>query len=145
MSSNSEPPAIDVPKPGIVSIDPEREAEDWEEASGVARIWVWIVPVAMAHLALIYALVSRTFDFKLPAYLHSDLIFAWLWVNGAAVGLGAWFWKKGRIPVAAGKWLHGRRVRWLILIWLGSSLAWFLLPAVLGDGWDMLSALLNDW
>jgi hypothetical protein len=99
---------------------------------------MWAVPVAMVHLALIYAVASSAFNFRLPGYLHADKVLAWLWVNGAAIGVGAWFWKKGRVPVAAGKWLHGRRARWLILTWLGTSLAWFLLPAVLHDIWRVL-------
>ena len=145
MSTNREPSSIDAPGPDVVSVDEDMEAEDFREASGVARIWLWVVPVVVVHLALIYPLARSAFDFNIPAYLHVDGIAAWLWVNGGAIGLGIWFWKKGRIPIAAGKWLRGRRARSLILFWLGGSLAWFLLPAILNDMWDAFSAWLTVW
>ena len=138
MSSSDEPSLIDATDQEVVGVDRDMEEEDREAASGMARAGMWAVPVAMVHLALIYAVASSAFNFRLPGYLHADHVLAWLWVNGAAIGLAAWFWKKGRVPVAAGKWLHGRRARWLILTWLGASLAWFLLPAVLHDIWRML-------
>ncbi len=129
----------------VVTIDPRIEAEEWQEASGVARLGAYAVPVAVAHLALIYVLARAVFGFELPPFLHSDRMIAWLWVNGAALGLGAWLWSKGRAPIAPGKWLRGIRARWAILIWLASSLAFFLLPAVLGDAWNALSDWLGGW
>ena len=145
MNRTSEPPLIGADSPDVVSVDAETEVQDWQEASGVARIWVWVVPIVVVHLALIYPLARSAFDFELPGYLHADKVAAWLWVNGAAIGLGVWLWKKGRVPVAAGKWIRGRRARWFILIWLGTSLAWFLLPAMLSDAWEMLSTRLPSW
>jgi hypothetical protein len=99
----------------------------------------------VVHIALIYQLARVVFDVQFPAYLHVEQIMGWLWLNGGAIGLGIWFCKKGRVPTAAGRWLHGRRARLLIPIWLGVSLVWFLLPAVLNDGWDALSSWRNDW
>jgi len=145
MSSNGEPSLMDDPSRDIVTIDQIAEAEDWDEASGAARIWAWVVPIALVHLAPIYALARWAFDFKLPSGLHGDRILVWLWANGAAIGLGVWFWKKGRIPIAPSKWLLGWRARRLTLMWLGASIAWFVLPAVVKDAWDLLSASLSDW
>jgi hypothetical protein len=32
-----------------------------------------------------------------------------------------------------------------VLLWLGLSLAWFLLPALLGDAWGAVSASAGGW
>ena len=129
----------------FVRVDANVEADHWEEASGWARISVYAVPVAIAHLALVYALLSAIFEFRLPKFLHVDGLVAWLWVNGAALGLGAWLWRKGRFPLAPGQWLQGKSARWMIAIWLGASLGWFLLPAFLRDAWDALTRATSDW
>jgi len=129
----------------VVRVDAAVEADHWEEASGWARISVYAVPVAIAHLALVYALLSAIFDFKFPRFLHVDGVRAWLWVNGAALGLGAWLWTKGRFPLARGRWLQGKRARRMIAVWLGASLGWFLLPAFLRDAWEALTRATSDW
>ncbi len=144
-NGKSEPLLKDLEGPDVFTVDAETEARDLRDVSETARIWVWIVPIAVVQLALIYALADSVFDFEIPAYVHVSGIASWLWVNGAAVGLAVWFWKKGRVPIVAGKWLRGRRVRWLILAWLGASLAWFVLPAVLSDAWDMVMTQLSNW
>jgi hypothetical protein len=145
MGSDDDLRATHYGGPDIVEVDAITEVEDRQEAVEYARIWVWIVPVAVVHLTLLYSVLRSVVDFRLPAYLQTSQVVAWLWVNGAAVGLGIWFWKKGRFPIAPGKWLRGRRARWLVLVWLVASLAWFLLPAIVGDVWDMLSASARDW
>jgi hypothetical protein len=129
----------------IVAVDADTDADAHREAHAFARTAMWAVPVAIAHLAVIYLILSAVTGFRLPAFLRSDALFAWLWVNGAALGLGVWSWKKGRVPVAAGKWMTGRRAKIAILAWLGVSLLWFLLPGLLGDLWRALTSPLGDW
>lgn len=97
------------------------------------------------HVYLIYALASAIFDFRISRYWHMDRALGWLWINGLTIGLGIWFWRKGRFPVAANKWLKGREARQVILMWLGGSLAWFMLPEVVDDAWDLISAQLSGW
>jgi hypothetical protein len=145
MSSDGDVPRSDQGGPDIVEIDAITEAEDRQEAVEYARIWVWIVPVAVMHLALLYSIVRSVFDFRLPAYLHTNQVVAWLWVNGAAISLAIWLWKKGRFPIAPGKWLRGRQARWLILLWLGASLAWFVLPVLIKGAWAFLPPSVNGW
>jgi hypothetical protein len=106
---------------------------------------MWIAPVVLAHLALVLALVKAATGFHLPDFLHSERVAVWLWVNGGALAIGVWFWRKGRIPVAPRLWLKGRRAREVILLWLGGSLVWFLLPSVLADIWETLVRLGDDW
>jgi hypothetical protein len=119
--------------------------EEREEATGVSRLGVFAVPVALAHVAALWLLARSVFGFSLPAFLHGERVVAWLWVNGGLLGLAVWFWRKGRVPVADGKWLAGTRARGLVLLWLAASLAWFLLPAFLGDLWNALSGLGGGW
>ncbi|HEV2569820.1 hypothetical protein [Sphingomonas sp.] len=95
----------------IVEVDAVTEAEDRQEAVEYTQNWVWIMPAAVVHAALLYAVLRSVFDFRLHAYLHTSQVIAWLWVNGAAIGLGIWFWKKGRFPIAPGQWLQGRQAR----------------------------------
>lgn len=138
-SVNESDPLLDHPEgQDVVTVDAETELRDLRDASGTARIWMWIAPIAVVHLALIYLLARSIFDFEVPAYANFSGVVAWLWVNGAAIGLAAWFWRKDRVPLVAGKWLRGRRSRWLIMAWLGASLAWFVFPTVLSDAWHML-------
>jgi hypothetical protein len=139
---HSDTPEHDV---DIVPVDPHAEALDVEEAHAFAGAAIWAVPVGLAHLAVIYLILSAVTGFKLPAFLRSDAVFAWLWINGAALGLGIWSWKNGRVPVAAGKWMTGRRAKLAILAWLGLSLLWFLLPGLLGDLWRGLTSPLGGW
>ena len=129
----------------IVSLEPHVEAEEEEEATAFARIGVYITPVVVAHLALLYFFAEAVFGFRLPAYLPTGAIVGWLWVNGGAVALCVWLWKKGRVPVGAGKWVRGRRARRAILLWLGASLAWFLLPPLLESAWLALFGDSGDW
>jgi hypothetical protein len=129
----------------IIVISASVEDDEWQEASAVARLGAYAVPVAVVHAALLYAFARAVFDFRLPAFLQTDFIVAWLWVNGAAIGLGIWLWRKGRLPIAQGKWLTGKRARWAILTWFGSSLAWFILPAILRDVWTLISSSLGDY
>jgi len=132
-------------KADVVPVDPRSEALDVEEAHAFARAAVWAVPVAIAHLAVIYLILGAVTGFRLPAFLRSDDLFAWLWINGAAIGMAVWSWKKGRVPIAAGKWMTGRRAKLAILAWLGLSSLWFLLPGLLGDFWRALTTPLGDW
>jgi hypothetical protein len=129
----------------IVAVDADTDADAHREARAFARTAVWAVPIALAHLAVIYLILSAVIGFRLPAFLRSDAVLAWLWVNGAAVGLGVWSWKKGRVPVAAGKWMTGRRAKLAILAWLGLSLAWCLLPNLLGSLWRTVTGFSADW
>jgi hypothetical protein len=129
----------------VLSVDPQVEAEEQREAAVFSRIGVYIAPVVVAHLALLYFFANAVFGFRLPAFLHSDAIVAWLWVNGGAVALGVWLWKKGRVPIGAGKWVRGRRARWAVLLWLGASLACFLLPPLLADAWRALFGEGGEW
>lgn len=129
----------------IVSVDADADAEAHEEAQAFGRAAMWVVPVALAHLAVIYQILSAVTGFKLAPFLRSSDVFAWLWINGAAVGLGVWAWKKGRVPVAAGKWMTGRRAKLAILAWLGLSLLWFVLPGLVGDLWRAISGPPGNW
>lgn len=141
----SDPDASEQTDPGeeIETIDEETEGLERDEASAMARLGVYAVPVAIAHLALIYFVMRAAFGFEVPRFLRADMVVAWLWVNGAALALGAWMWRKGRVPVAPGRWLKGRRARLSILLWLGLSLAWFLLPALLGEAGQWLTGVLG--
>ena len=129
---------------GIIAIDPVLEADDREEATIFARLGVYAVPVVIFHLALLYPLARAAFG-ELPRLPHTDRVIAWFWVNGAALALGAWLWRKGRIPLGAGKWLSGWRARWSIFAWLAASFAWFLLPALLQDAWRAVLGLFPSW
>jgi hypothetical protein len=131
--------------PDEMVLSDEVHQTEVEEARETARIGVWIAPVVLAHVALILALVQAATGFRLPDFLHSDRVAVWLWVNGAAIAIGVWFWRKGRVPVSPRLWLKGRRAREYILLWLGGSLAWFLLPSVLADMWEALLSLGGDW
>ncbi|HEX8194424.1 MAG TPA: hypothetical protein VF552_16160 [Allosphingosinicella sp.] len=144
---NERPPA-DPPQTDeetLVAVDPAAEAQDIEEAAAFSRAAVWAVPVAIAHIALIYFIFSAVTGFRLPAFFRSDALVAWLWINGAAVGLGIWAWKKGRVQVSAGTWMTGRRAKLAILAWLGLSLLWFLLPGLLGALWRAVSGSAGGW
>jgi hypothetical protein len=128
----------------IVALDPALEVVEREEATIFARLGIYAVPVVVFHLALLYPLARAAFG-ELPRLPHADLVIGWLWVNGGALALGAWLWRRGRIPLGAGKWLSGRRARWSIAAWLGASLAWFLLPALLQDAAKAVSGLFPTW
>jgi hypothetical protein len=129
----------------VLSLDPDAEREEQDEAHAFARLGGAAVPVAVVHLLLIFLVLQSAFGFELPRVLHADRVIAWLWVNGAGLALGAWLWRKGRVPVGKGQWLRGRRARAGVLLWLGLSLAWFLLPALLGDAWRAVSASAGGW
>jgi hypothetical protein len=94
----------------------------------------------VVHLFLLYVVLRAATGFTLPRFLHADALTASLWVNGAAVALAVWLWRKGRVPVATGKWLTGRRAKVMILSWIALSLLWFLLPGLVRD---LLSHLSN--
>ena len=128
----------------IVALDPRLEAEEREEATAFARLGVYAVPVVIFHLALLYPLARAAFG-ELPRLPHANLVIGWFWVNGAALAMGAWLWRKGRIPLGAGKWLSGRRARWSMLAWLGASLGLFLLPALVQDAWRAILDLFRSW
>ncbi|WEK42917.1 MAG: hypothetical protein P0Y64_16465 [Candidatus Sphingomonas colombiensis] len=142
MSSNDELLSVDIDGPDPDSLNENIESTDRQEALAVARIWAFVVLVGIAFLSFFYALVSSLFDFRLSSYWHVGRVVAWLWVNCGAIGLGIWSWKNGRFPIADRKWLRGRR---LILTWFATSLAWFMLPVVLKDAWDIMSAWLTKW
>ncbi|MEA3003620.1 MAG: hypothetical protein QOH81_2408 [Sphingomonadales bacterium] len=129
----------------IETLAADADADERRDASQISRLGTYAIPVAIVHLALISVLLRLTFGFSLPPFPHLDLVIIWLLVNGGAVALGMWMWAKGRIPLAAGKWLRGRRARWSVAAWLGLSLAWFLLPALLQDAWAALPAFLPAW
>lgn len=133
------------PHPQIVTIIASLEGEEWEEASGWARIGSCAVPVVLAHLALVYVLATAIFEVRLPAFLHTGDVVGWLWMNGAIFGLAFWFWKKGRFPVAAGVWLQGRQARWAIFMWLGGSFALFMMPTIVRDIWNLMWRWLSGW
>jgi hypothetical protein len=122
-----------------LSLDADAHAAEESEARSFARLGGWAMPVVVAHGALLFLLLQSAWGFQLPAFLHADRVVAWLWVNGAAIGLGLWLWRRGRVPVGGRRWLRGRRARMGVLLWLAASLAWFLLPAIAGDVWRALS------
>jgi hypothetical protein len=129
----------------VVSVDPHDEAADLEEATALSGAAMWAVPVAIAHLFVIYMILSAVTGFRLPAFLRSDDVVAWLWINGAAVGLGVWAWRKGRVQISAGRWMTGRHAKLAILAWIGLSLLWFLLPSLLGGLWRALFGPSPGW
>jgi hypothetical protein len=143
--SVDQEPFLEPDNSSLVDICPDLERQELEEASYFSRLGAYAFPVILAHLALLYVLAKAIFRIRLPDFLHSNLIVTWLLINGALVALGIWLWRKGRIPVAKGRWLTGRHARWSIVIWLGSSLALFLLPAVTGDIWETLLARFAPW
>ncbi len=110
-----------------------------------ARIGVYVAPVIVVHVALVWWLIRAATGLRLPAWLHADQIMAWLYINGGIVAIAAWTWRRRRAPLRRRLWLRGPRARLLILFWLGGSLAWFLLPAVLGDMWAAFRAWLGGW
>ena len=123
-----------------ISVDPAIEADDLEDAKAFARLGVWIAPVVIVHLFLIYTLVRAVTGFTLPSFIRADLLTAWLWINGATVALAIWLWRKGRVPGIKGRWISGQRAKRLILAWIALSIAWFLLPAVVRGIAQLLSA-----
>lgn len=143
----SEPDSFQQPdeREQAPSVDPETERAEDGEARAFARLGGAAVPVAVAHLVLIFVLLKAAFGFELPAFLPAERVVAWLWVNGAAVGLGVWMWRKGRVPLGGGRWLGGRRARMAVLAWLALSLAWVLLPALLGAAWRVISQRAGGW
>jgi hypothetical protein len=124
----------------LVAVDANVEADDLEDARAFAKLGVWAVPVAIVHLFLLYALLRAITGFRLPTFLHADAVVAWLWVNGAAVALGIWLWRTGRVPARPGTWVRGPRAKQLIVAWLGLSLAWFMLPVFLREVAQLLSS-----
>ena len=127
----------------LVTVDANVEADDLEEARAFAKLGIWAVPIAIVHLFLLYALFRAITGVKLPNFLHADAVVAWLWVNGAAVALGIWLWRAGRVPARPGTWVRGPRAKRLILAWLALSLAWFVLPGLLRGAAQFLSS--HDW
>lgn len=129
----------------LIALDAHADAEAVEELKSAAGIGVYIAPVVVAHLALVYLLIQAMTGWRLPRWLHSDLVVAWLWVNGAAITVGVLLWRKSRMPFEPGVWIQGRRARQLILAWLGLSLLWFLAPALARDAWNGLRGMLTAW
>ncbi len=125
--------------------DDVSEAAEREDAAAFVRLGRGAVPVVVIHLAVIFLFLDAAVGLRLPAFLRSDLVLAWLWVNGAAVALAVWMWRKGRIPLAKGRWLGGRAGKRLLLGWIGLSLAWFLLPSLLRSAWADLTRPGGGW
>lgn len=128
----AEPSLVDIDQPdGPHRRDRESESADLEDARLFARIGYYAVPVAMIHVGILYTVLSGVFHLELPRLTTNNPFFVWLWVNGAAVAVGIWFWRSGRIPLRRGLWIRGRTARLFILSWLGLSVIWFVAPTML--------------
>ncbi len=123
----------------------EEAASRLEESRIFAKLGTYAGPVILIHLLLFYWVVSAATGFQVPAWLKSDRLAAWLWVNGGLVGLAFWAWRNRRFPVGVRTWATGRRARRLAIAWVGVSLFWFLLPTLLSDAWASVSAQLSGW
>ena len=128
-------------------VEPDAVAELFErqEAETIAKLGIYVVPVVIIHVALLLWVVRAATGFSLETSPHAGRIIAWLWVNGAALTLGVWMWRKDRFPIGAREWLQGKRARWAIVTWLGCSLAWFMMPAMVEEAWHYLLDLPGDW
>ena len=139
-----DPSGFELPQ-GMIKPDSNIEALDREETEIIAKLGRYIVPVVVIHVALLLWMVRAATGFSFEISPHAGQIILWLWVNGAAVTLGVWMWRRGRFPVGTSHWLRGKRARWAIVTWLGCSLAWFMMPAMVDEAWHYLSGLAGDW
>lgn len=128
---------------GFARVDADEESAAIEEAKLFAKVGYYAVPVALVHLGLLYTVIRGALDLDIPEFTTSNPLLVWLWLNGAAVALAIWFWKRGYFPIRQGLWLRGRTAKLLILLWLAVSIAWFTLPAVLRKLGELL--LTSDW
>ncbi|GAA4021077.1 hypothetical protein GCM10022280_22030 [Sphingomonas swuensis] len=131
------------PAEGFARVGSDEESTAIEEARLFAKVGYYAVPVALIHFGLLYTVLRGALDLDIPDFTTSNPLLIWLWLNGAAVALAIWFWKRGHFPIRQGLWLRGRTAKLLIVLWLALSIAWFTLPAVLRRLGEVL--LTRDW
>lgn len=98
--------------------------------------------VALMAIIVIFFLtaVLRVGFPKLPFGTES---FAWLWVNGALIGVAIWGYRHQRLPLPRNRWIDGPKAQRLSIALALASFGSFVLPFVLGSAfrtiWNLIA------
>ena len=121
------------------------DEEQREQLLDAARLAKLLVPLSLAYLTFIHAILAPVLDYRLPGFVPVDRIAGWLWLNGGLLGVAVWSVRTGRLPLAGGKWVTGKRMIWILAGLIANSIAWFMLPDAVHTAKAALLAARSDW
>jgi hypothetical protein len=112
-----------------VQSDSDSSDEQFDRRQFARRVGIWIAPVAIIHLTVINALVRIYTGYSLTAWLPTDRLLPWAWINGGMLTAATFAMQRGRWSVGAHA-LRGWRARLAVTAWVMGSIAWFCLPQI---------------
>ncbi len=128
------------------SSDPDeinaRNETDFENFRMFVGMSVLAVPAVALMAVIIIFFVTAIARIRFPSLPFGAEGFAWLWVNGALIGVAIWGYRHKRLPLPRNRWIDGPKAQRLSIALALAAFGSFILPYVLGSAFRMIWSLI---